>query len=80
MPKTSSPTEIAWMFSAPSVPMACTTPETSEPGMTGKVTGGFNSGCSRYPSRRYQSGGFTPIARTRTSTSPGPASGIGTFS
>ncbi|GAA0915094.1 hypothetical protein GCM10009558_024070 [Virgisporangium aurantiacum] len=32
------------------------------------------------PDRAYQSGGLTPAARTRISTSPGPGTGRGTSS
>lgn len=57
---------------------ASTTPETSDPGMTGNATFGRHSGGKAlYPSLRYQSGGLIPAARTRTSTSPGLMSGIG---
>ncbi|GHE92699.1 hypothetical protein GCM10018772_15470 [Streptomyces fumanus] len=40
----------------------------------------MSAGMTFIPSRRYQSGGLTPTACTRTSTSPGPIFGIGTSS
>jgi len=59
MPKTSSPTEKP----CTSVATASTTPDASDPRMTGKGTGGLHSGGSIFsPSRRYQSGGLTPTA------------------
>ena len=73
-PKTSSPT------AKPSTPgpTASTTPEMSQPRMTGGSTPRL---FISPPLRRvFQSTGLIPAASTRTSSSPSPASGRGTSS
>ncbi len=67
-PMTSSPTS----NSETATPGRTTTPETSQPGTTGK-TGARTP--SRWPSRAFQSTGFTAAARTFTSTASGPTTG-----
>ncbi|CPU66331.1 Uncharacterised protein [Mycobacteroides abscessus] len=69
-PYTSSPT---WS-SGVSKPTRSTTPATSQPGTTGNATSMI---WSRYPSRTFQSTGFTLAARTRTRTESGPTLGVG---
>lgn len=60
---------------------ASTTPDMSVPGTSGNSSAGRSSGGMTFmPSRRYQSGGLTPTARTRTRTSPEPIAGTGTSS
>ncbi len=65
---TSSPTP----NSVTDTPGWTTTPETSQPGTTGKAGSSIRS---IWPSRHFQSTGLTAAARTLTSTESGPTRG-----
>lgn len=67
---TSSPTDTSGV----SYPTASTTPATSQPGTTGNTV---SISASSPPAITFQSTGFTPALRTRTSTCDGPTFGSG---
>ena len=76
MPKTSSPTEKPCTSAA----TASTTPDTSVPGITGKVTGGSNPGTALVAVAQVPVGRIDADGVNADEHLAGPGSGIGTSS